>query len=267
MGKMFLFDIFSGIGGMSLGFEESGMQTIGFCEINRQCRELLQGCWPGIPIFNDITKTDEIIRGLKTKPDIIAGGDPCPVRSRARGNRKSRHPDLSGYFLALVGSLRPGWVVRENVLASDDKDFVLALELLGYRTIIIRANSFPLTAQNRTRDFIVGCNQKETFRYLLQGLESQDGDWIDKKGNSPKAGHPCLTTHRCRYDSRDGYLWDGEHFRLKDKEETCKLAGFPAGWLDGFSETASARAFGNAVTPGIAFKLGVNIMQAFNEGC
>lgn len=259
---MKLLDLFSGIGGMSLGFEKSGIKTGAFCEIGKQQRGVLQKHWPQIPIFKDVTETKIIISKLGMRPDVIAGGDPCPIRSKARSNKESKHPDLSGYFLALVGVMWPEWVVRENVPASDDKDFAAALGVLGYRTIIIRANSFPVTAQNRTRDFIVGCNNKQKFSSFRQLLEQQNGHWRDKKGNNQAEGYPCLTTHRKRYDSRDGYIWDGQHLRVADKDERCRLSGFPEGWLDGLSETACAKLFGNSITPEIAFIIGGYIMQA-----
>ena len=48
-------DIFSGIGGFSLGLEKTGMKTIAFCEINSFCQKILKNHWPSVPIFSDIT--------------------------------------------------------------------------------------------------------------------------------------------------------------------------------------------------------------------
>lgn len=250
--------LFAGIGGFSLGLQWAGFKTVAFCEIDKKCQLVLEKHWPGVQIYHDIK--DLVKNNELPNIDIITGGDPCPIRSKARSNGKSKHPDLSGYFLAMVGRLRPRWVVRENVLAPDDKDFYAALELLGYRSFIVRANSFPLTAQNRTRDFIIGCHNRNKVPGFYKLFERQSGYWLDTEGNKASEGYPCLTTNRKRYDSRDGYIWDGERFRVADKNERARLTGFPEGWLDGFSETACARMFGNAVVPQVIEIIGRTIM-------
>jgi len=262
MTELYNLGLFSGIGGFELGLEWAGIKTVAFCEKDKQCQKKLNSQWPGIPIIDDIR---DLLSATGTNGfrsiNVITGGDPCPIRSNARGNRESKHPDLSGYFLAVVGRCRPRWVVRENVPAPDDIEFTTALELLGYGTVIIRTNSFPVTAQNRTRDFIVGCNQKEHFFRFSNSLERQRGDWVDKKSNTQAEGYPCLTTQRKRYDARDGYIWNGKCFRVADKDERTRLAGFPDGWLDEFSETACARMLGNSVTPKIAYLIAKAITE------
>lgn len=255
---MKVLDLFSGIGGFSLGLGRCGMQTVAFCEVDKKCQIVLKKYWPNVPVIKNIKEIigNDSLQTIIAPVHLIAGGDPCPIRSKAKGNRKSKYPDLAGYFLALVGQMRPGWVVRENVPAPDDHDFTTCLEMLGYRTIVIRTNSFPITAQNRTRDYIVGCDNYKRFSRFCRVLERQSGDWLDTKGNTQAEGYPCLTTHRKRYDSRDGFIWNGKIFRVADKDERTKLAGFPSGWLAGFSETACARMLGNAVIPQVVELIG-----------
>lgn len=254
-------DLFSGIGGFALAASwvwGDGHKPVAFYEINKQCQSVLRRHWPDVDIRGDVKSYD----GSHTA-DIVCGGDPCPIRSKARSTwRSGKCADYSGYFLAVVERSRARWVLRENVPASDDQDFYAALELLGYRTIIIRTNAYPVTGQNRTRDIIVGCNQRamsEEFRFYF---ERQSRKRPYQTEHQKAEGYPCLTTHPCRYDARDGYIWDGSgRLRTADKDERTRLAGFPRGWLDGLSKTAVARVTGNAVVPQVV----VPIFEAIKQ--
>ena len=51
---MKVLDLFSGIGGFSLGLERAGMETIAFCEFDKKAQLVLKKHWPDIPIYDDI---------------------------------------------------------------------------------------------------------------------------------------------------------------------------------------------------------------------
>ncbi|MCP4748104.1 MAG: hypothetical protein GY874_18505 [Desulfobacteraceae bacterium] len=248
--------LFTGAGGFDLGFERAGMKAIWQCEKDRQCRKILKKHWPEVTLYEDITKKNPYV-----SVQLICGGDPCPIRSRARSNGQSKHPDLSGYFLAVVGQLQPQWVVRENVPAPDDVDFTTALEMLGYGTAIIRINADQATGQCRQRDFIVGCDQTtgESLAGVLPYIADGQGAYTTKLGTREVI--PALTTHRTRYDSRDCYVFDGE-LRILDSEERTAFAGFSTEWFDGTSDTGVARMTGNAVVVPVAEFLGRMIIEA-----
>jgi DNA (cytosine-5)-methyltransferase 1 len=110
-------DIFSGIGGFSIGLEAASMQTVAFCEINPFCRKILTKHWPSVPIFTDITTLHK--EDLKTLPriDIIAGGFPCQDISVA-GKQKGITAKRSGLwkeFVRLINEIRPKYAIIENV--------------------------------------------------------------------------------------------------------------------------------------------------------
>lgn len=110
-------DLFSGIGGISLGLEATGgFRTVAFCEIEPFPRLVLAKHWPGVPIFEDVrTLSAESLGGLR--PDCIVGGFPCQDISVA-GKGKGLHGHRSGLwfeFARLVGEFGPRWVLAENV--------------------------------------------------------------------------------------------------------------------------------------------------------
>ena len=48
-------DLFSGIGGFSLGLEATGsFKTVAFCDIEKYCLEVLEKRFPGVPRYTDI---------------------------------------------------------------------------------------------------------------------------------------------------------------------------------------------------------------------
>ncbi len=51
---MKVLDLFSGIGGFSIGLERAGMETVAFCEIEKYPQRVLKHHWPGVPIYDDI---------------------------------------------------------------------------------------------------------------------------------------------------------------------------------------------------------------------
>ena len=88
-------DLFSGIGGFSLGLERAGMTTVAFCEQEPYCRSVLKQHWPDVPVFPDIREltSDQ----LPVQPDLICGGYPCQPFSVAG---KQRGGEGEGYCTA-----------------------------------------------------------------------------------------------------------------------------------------------------------------------
>lgn len=70
--KLSVLDLFSGIGGFSLGLERTGgFKTSAFCEIDGFARSILRRHWPVVPIFDDVVK----LSGRDVGPiDVICGG-------------------------------------------------------------------------------------------------------------------------------------------------------------------------------------------------
>src|SRR3990167_5216376 len=133
-------DLFSGIGGFSLGLERTGgFRTVAFCEIDPFCRRVLGKHWPEVPVHEDICAFDG------ADCDVVSAGYPCQPESLA-GKRKGQADDrwLWPQAFRIVKRRRPAWFLGENVAghASLGLDSVLSdLEGIGYtwRAFIIPA--------------------------------------------------------------------------------------------------------------------------------
>ena len=74
---MRVLDLFSGIGGFSLGLERAGMQTVAFCEYDPKARLVLKKHWPDVPIYDDVRELNgEKIKELAGAIDLVCGGFP-----------------------------------------------------------------------------------------------------------------------------------------------------------------------------------------------
>lgn len=111
-------DLFSGIGGFSLGLEQTnGFKTIAFCEIDEFCRSVLTKHWENVPIFGDITKiTEQDILQLGNI-DVICGGFPCQPVSIC-GKRKGEYDErwMWPEFYRIICMVKPKYVLVENVV-------------------------------------------------------------------------------------------------------------------------------------------------------
>lgn len=119
---MKVLDLFSGIGGFSLGLERTGgFETVAFCEIDPFCRRVLAKHWPGVPIYEDVRTltTEALSRGRVTPVDVICGGFPCQDISEAGlgAGIDGERSGLWGEYARLIDQLRPRLVIVENVSA------------------------------------------------------------------------------------------------------------------------------------------------------
>jgi DNA (cytosine-5)-methyltransferase 1 len=113
MAVMKVLDLFSGIGGFSLGLERAGMRTVAFCEVNPFCRSILNKHWPEIPIISDVRNEHF------PAADVVTGGFPCQDLSLA-GKRAGVSGERSGLYREMVRAIRlvrPKFAVMENVAA------------------------------------------------------------------------------------------------------------------------------------------------------
>ena len=185
-----ILDLFSGIGGFSYAAEVlvGGFKTIGFCEYDKKCQEVLKLRFPGVPIYPDIRELNEetladtehkrcvecqhegqprckkgLSKGSCSREsdrriapihaDIITGGYPCQPFSQA-GKRGGEDDDrhLWPEMFRVIQLVKPTYVICENVAGhiSMGLDSVLSdLESEGYRTEVFVLPACAVDAKHR----------------------------------------------------------------------------------------------------------------------
>lgn len=118
--KLRVLDLFSGIGGFSLGLERTGgFETVAFCEIEDFPRRVLAKHWPDVPCYRDVRElTAERLAADGIAVDVITGGFPCQDISTAglqRGIADGTRSGLWSEIDRLIGELRPRFIIVENV--------------------------------------------------------------------------------------------------------------------------------------------------------
>lgn len=232
---MRVLDLFSGIGGFSLGLERAGMRTVAFCEIDPYCRAVLRKHWPNVPIYEDVRKLTlhDLFIDQCWPVDVICGGFPCqPFSSASRGRRTGSEDDrfLWPEMLRLIHELRPAWVIGENVTHIDRlalEQVVSSLEAIGYEV----APPFEIPA------CAVGCDHWRARYWFL--------------GHTDRNCEPRLSIDA----EMAGMRWD-----RSDAGNSRVQDGIPGG-LD----ANRRRAIGNAVTPQIPEIIGKAIIDMKRE--
>ena len=128
-------DLFSGIGGFSLGMEKTGgFETVAFCEIEPFCHKVLKKHWQDVPIYNDIKElTYEQLQADGIEPDVLTGGFPCQdisIAGRQEGIIGERSYLWSEYA-RLIEDVQPKWAIIENVSTLRSKGLTLVLQNLS----------------------------------------------------------------------------------------------------------------------------------------
>lgn len=147
-GHLYVIDLFSGIGGLSLGLERAGMQTVAFVEIDGECRRVIRKNWPDVQVHWDVRDLCRV-----PLPRLIGCGEAHRIDRAAERTR-----------------LPASWIVIENV-AHTWRRWVpeLRRELwsIGYASVPFRVRASNVGAHHeRARIILVANADSELLREL-----------------------------------------------------------------------------------------------------
>ena len=268
-------DLFSGIGGFSLGLEATGgFETVAFCDYDSYCQKILRKHWPWVTIYDDIKELnhEKLNSNGHIKIDIITGGYPCQpfsVAGRQQGEKDPRH--VWPEYFRLIKELRPTWVIGENVSGHVKLGLDTVLENLeseGYsaRTFSISASSIGANHQ-RERIWIVansGCSWgsgSEFQRKNENEIKKENANQFERSSSSSQSDMVYSDSERLE-------KWEsiGENF----SQEYQTLIG--ADWwsiepdvgrvANGVPKRVdSLKSLGNSLVPHIPYYIGMSILQ------
>jgi DNA (cytosine-5)-methyltransferase 1 len=245
-------DLFSGIGGFSLGLERTGgFETVAFCEIEKFPQKVLAKHWPDIPIYNDVMElTNDRLRADGIFPDIITGGFPCQdisVAGNQKGMGEGTRSGLWSECARLVGEIRPRYAIFENVTAllsgADGKWFERVLWDLSEVGYDAEWHCIPASH--------VGAEHQRDRVWILAHPRSE-------RQQKPRRCIKSLNSEKDSYREASGIV---------DAFQTNSLP-FVCDRHNGVSKElakAGLKALGNAVVPQIPELIGRAILEAENE--
>ena len=111
--------LFSGIGGLDLGFQAAGFDVVQMCEQDPFCRAVLSERFPGVSVHDDVRTLGRADAPVLDGVRCIIGGFPCQGISAA-GRGEGLADERSALWfecLRVIELVRPDWVCIENVAA------------------------------------------------------------------------------------------------------------------------------------------------------
>ena len=290
--KLKLLDLFSGIGGFSLGLESTGFfETIGFVEKDKFCQKVLKKHWNNINIEEDIRN----VKGERYAADIITGGFPCQPFSVA-GKRKSTADDryLWDEMLRVIREVKPRWVVGENVegIVNINEGMVLRqvlndLENEGFQSqcIIIPASGIGAWHQRKRIWIVANSNSNRHVSEIRRGNAEEKGLPVQDR-QKDSTSRKSIGTSDVWETNKEYVSNSNTGFSIRENEEIqtgrnafnsiyksgernwwqtqSEFCGVPDGLSTKLHEDRSNRikALGNSIVPQIARQIGLSIMEA-----
>ena len=211
---MKIIDLFSGIGGFSLGFQRAGYQFTehDFSEIDKHAIANYKYNFPHAKYIGDITT---LHGGDFTDIDIITFGSPCQDFSLAgkRAGLKGAKSSLIQHAITLIANIRPSIFIWENVkgafssnAGADFWAIIQAFANIGGYTIEWQLlNTSWLLPQNRERIYLIGHLAGRSIPGVFP-IEKNDFTSISKAQSQSQASVSTTLKANGRMSTDDTYI-------------------------------------------------------------
>ena len=220
--------LFSGIGGIDLGFKQSGFDIVWANEIDKEACKTYRLNFPETTLFeNDIRTIDAT---LLPKVDVITAGFPCQSFSVC-GNQKGFNDSRGNLFfeiMRIVDVIQPSIIFLENVanLVKHDEGRtfnVIHNELVCrdyyLRYLVADACDYGIP-QHRTRTYLIAFqsfNQCESYRFPEKiKLKKRIFDLIDKS----------IKADKCFYLSENTPQYNKMIKAIKDNNQIYRFSDY-----------------------------------------
>lgn len=165
---MEIIDLFSGVGGISKGFEDAGFQTVMSVEYDKSIAKAFQRNHTNTEVINEDVRNLDIKSTFSKYKNItgVVGGPPCQGFSQ-KGQRKTLEDQrnyLFRYYLDVIEAVSPSFFMIENVpniINANDgsikKEIENKVESLGYKVSCEVVNAYHFgVPQKRKRAIFIG---------------------------------------------------------------------------------------------------------------
>ena len=177
--RMRVVDLFSGCGGLSLGFENAGFDVVAAYD-NWQPAIAVHKANFTHPIFN-VNLSDENIAVKhisEYQPNMIIGGPPCQDFSSAgKRDENNGRGDLTISYAKIISALKPSWFVMENVSTiTKSTKLAVARDMFkqsGYGLTQIVLNAALCGVPQRRKRFIMIGHLGEQDDFMLETIKSR----------------------------------------------------------------------------------------------
>jgi len=271
-------DLFSGIGGFSLGLEATGgFETVAFCDIDQYPRQVLQKHWPHVKQYEDIKELNyERLKADGLLPiDIITGGYPCQpfsVAGRKKGEDDPRH--LWPEYFRLVKECRPTWVIGENVSGHIKLGLDTVISDLESEDYAVRP--FSISASS------IGANHQRERVWIVANSRRPRGPWSElreenenetRKENANQFERSSSTSSSSADTNGKRSQRYGSEYELRKSQEERKTSW--SRWWE-FEPNVGRVAYGipkrvdrlkslgNSLVPQIPYYIGKTILEVMN---
>lgn len=187
--KLKVLDLFSGVGGMSYGFEMAGFEVVAAIEFDKSIAESMLKNHKNTKIYIDDIRNikPEKVKSDVGQIDIIVGGPPCQGFSLKgkRGGLNDERNFLFREYVKYVAYFKPKYFVIENVptiLSSNNgyfkEEIIKEFTKLGYKIScgILNASDFGVP-QNRRRAIFIGTKLKNSISLPLKNNKEKVTVW------------------------------------------------------------------------------------------